>query len=193
VRVVSILCPSQSRCKPFASKYFLVAMPVPGIYDNGTVRAVGFGMQSTSPDQLVAGLSARNGERRKNARFDMRFPVLLRALGGPWIATETADVSATGAMFVTERPFLLNAPIEYVLRFPPELTKAPQPLLVRFFGAVLRCERKTDGSGLYGVAVRNSGHRYLTREEAAGFDAIAQNPPQPATPQNAQSIQTNSR
>jgi len=148
-------------------------------------------MHSTSlPDELVTGLSAPSGERRKNARFDMRFPVLLRALGEPWLATETADVSATGAMFVTQRPFLLNAPIEYVLRFPPELTKAPQPLLVRFFGTVLRCERTSDGSGVYGVAVRNSGHRYLTREEAAGFDAIAPKPRQPATT-DSQSIRTN--
>jgi hypothetical protein len=129
------------------------------------------------PDELAAGLSARSGERRKNARFDMHFPVLLRALGDPWLTAETADVSAAGAMFVTERPFLLNTPVEYVLSFPPELTKASRPLLVRFFGNVLRCERLPDGSGLYGVAVRNSGHRYLTREEAAGFDAIAPEPP----------------
>ena len=136
-------------------------------------------MQSTSlPDELLAGLSARSGERRKNARFDMHFPVLLRALGDPWVTTQTADVSAAGAMFVTERPFLLNAPVEYVLSFPPELTKAPQPLLVRFFGAVLRCERLPDGSGLYGIAVRNSGHRYLTREEAAGLEGIVAKPPQ---------------
>jgi hypothetical protein len=120
----------------------------------------------------------------------MHFPVLLRALGEPWVTTETADVSATGAMFVTERPFLLNAPVEYVLSFPPELTKATRVLLVRFFGTVLRCERVPDGSALYGVAVRNSGYRYLTREEAAGIGAIAVKPPQSAL-RNSHPIQSN--
>jgi hypothetical protein len=151
-------------------------------------------MQPTSlPEELATGLSARAGERRKNARFDMHFPVLLRALGESWVTTETADVSTTGAMFVTQRPFLLNAPVEYVLSFPPELTKASRTLLVRFFGAVLRCEHVPDGSGHYGVAVRNSGHRYLTREEAAGLDAIASKPPQPATLRNSQATQRNDR
>ena len=137
-------------------------------------------MQSTSlPDELVAGLEARSAERRKNTRFDMRFPVLLRPLGEPWVTTETADVSTTGALFVTERPLLLNTPVEYVLSFPPELTKASQPLLVRFFGTVLRCERVPDANGLYGVAVRNSGHRYLSREEASSFRPAVRNPRNP--------------
>ena len=165
-----------------------------GIDVNGSIRARNSYMQSTLlPDALAASLSARFSERRKNARFDMHFPVLLRALGESWLATETADVSATGAMFVTERPFLLNASVEYVLSFPPELTKAAQPLLVRFFGTVLRCERVSDGSRLYGVAVRNRGHRYLTRGEAAGFDVIATTPPQSETLRNSQPIEGNSR
>src|SRR5215469_4039056 len=111
-------------------------------------------MQSTSlPEELAAGLSAGSSERRKNVRFDMHFPVLLHALGEAWVATETADVSAAGAMFVTERPFQINLPVEYVLRFPPELTKAPRPLLVRFFGTVLRCEHVPDCGERYGIAV----------------------------------------
>jgi hypothetical protein len=134
-------------------------------------------MQAISlPGELAAGLTARSDERRKKPRFDMRFPVHVRALGDPWITTETADVSTTGAMFVTQCPFLLNAPVEYILGFPPELTKAPQPLLVRFFGTVVRCENVPDGNGHYGVAVRNSGYRYLSREEASGFKAVAAKP-----------------
>ena len=53
----------------------------------------------------------------KDPRFDVHLPVLLRTLEEPWITTETADVGATGAMFLTERPFLLNAPVEYVLSY----------------------------------------------------------------------------
>jgi hypothetical protein len=118
-------------------------------------------------------MNVRAGERRKNPRFDMHFPVFLRALGDSWTLSQTADVSAAGALFVTEKPFLLSSPIEYVLTFPSELTKAPQPLRVRFFGAVLRCERVAEGIG-FGVAVRNTAHRYLTRDEASSFDTLEQ-------------------
>lgn len=121
---------------------------------------------------LSAAMPVRAGERRKNPRFDMHFSVFLRAFGDPWSVTVTADLSAAGALFVTDRPFLLNTPIEYVLTFPPELTKAPQPLRVRFYGSVLRCERVPDGNGTFGVAVRNTAHRYLTREESAAFDEL---------------------
>ncbi|HEY4900250.1 MAG TPA: PilZ domain-containing protein, partial [Terriglobales bacterium] len=120
-------------------------------------------------------LPIQSGERRKNPRFDMHFPVFLRALGDSWAVSETADVSATGAFFVTDRPFLLNTPIEYVLTFPPDLTKAPQPLRVRFLGVVLRCERVPDSNKAFGIAVRNTAHRYLSREESASFDDGAQN------------------
>jgi hypothetical protein len=137
-------------------------------------------------------LSARSGERRKGPRFEMG-PVLLRTLGEPWITTETADVSATGAMFPTERPFLLNAPVEYVLSFPPELTTATQPLLVRFFGTVLRCERVPDGDGFYGIGVRSSGRRYLSPAEAAGFQAGASKPRESVTPRNSLPLQGNGR
>jgi PilZ domain len=130
-------------------------------------------MQSTSfPNQLNAGLVSPFGERRKHARFAMHFRIILRALGEPWTSSQTGDVSAAGVFFFSDRPFLLNAPIEYVLIFPQELTKAARPLLVRFFGMVLRCERAADGGGLYGIAVRNTAHRYLTGAEAAGFMAI---------------------
>jgi len=123
---------------------------------------------------LPSGLPLQSGERRKHLRFDMHFPVFLRALGDSWTVSETADVSRTGAFFVTDRPFLLNTPIEYLLTFPPDLTKAPQPLRVRFFGMVLRCERVPDSSKAFGIAVRNTAHRYLTRDESASFDEVAQ-------------------
>ena len=124
--------------------------------------------------QPPVGIQSRAGERRKNPRFDMHFAVFLRAMGGPWSRSQTADVSAAGAFFTTDSPFLLNTPVEYVLTFPQELTKAKQPLRVRFFGSVLRCERIPDANGAFGVAVRKTGHRYLSKEEAANFDSIEQ-------------------
>jgi len=104
----------------------------------------------------------------------MHFTAFFRALGDPWSATQTADVSAAGAFFITDRPFLLNTPVEYVLTFPPDLTKAAQPLRVRFFCMVLRCERSHEGTGMFGIAVRNTAHRYLTRDESANFEAMEQ-------------------
>ncbi len=122
--------------------------------------------------EAPVGVPLQSGERRKNLRFDIHVPVLLRGIGDPWAVTETADVSATGAFFVVDRPFLLNTPIEYVLTFSPELTKASQPLRVRFFGMVLRCERVAGGNGSFGIAVRNTAHRYLTPDEASSYEVM---------------------
>lgn len=144
-------------------------------------------MQSSFPPHEVAvTLLSRSDERRKNPRFDMHVPIFVRALGELWVVTETADVSAAGAFFVAERPLLLNAPLEYVLTFRPDLTKAKRPLLVRFFGKVLRCERLPGVDGFYGIAVRNTAHRYLTREEAAGFDAMQLKPSRSADSADAE-------
>jgi len=131
-------------------------------------------MATASLSAASAGVHVGATERRKNTRFAMRFSVFLRALGDPWTLSETSDISAAGAMFITDRPFLLNTPIEYVLTFPPELTKAARPIRVRFHGTVLRCERLLSGDGVFGVAVRNTAHRYLAGEEAATFDALDQ-------------------
>jgi hypothetical protein len=130
-------------------------------------------MQSNSlPREQTVGLGLRSGERRKHPRFDMHFSVFLRGLGEPWTVSETADVSTKGAFFVTDRPFLLNTPMEYVLTFPPDLTKAPEPLRVRFFAMVLRCERAPESQDAFGIAVLNTAHRYLTHEEAASFSVV---------------------
>ena len=126
------------------------------------------------PEGLSPDLPALPDERRKSPRFDLHFPVFVRALGGPWMVSETDDVSAAGAFFFADHPFLLNAPVEYVLTFPPDLTKAPQPLRVRFFGMVLRCQRVAGGRGAFGVAVRTTAHRYLMRQEAAPFEEMEQ-------------------
>ena len=144
-------------------------------------------MQSNSrANERLSGLTFQAGERRKRPRFDMRFPVFLRGLGDPWTVSETADVSAAGAFFVASRPFLPNTPMEYVLTFPTDLTKAPEPLRVRFFGMVSRCERVPGSQEVFGVAVRNTAHRYLTREEAASFDVMEEKraavPEQPLKP-----------
>jgi len=37
---------------------------------------------------------------------------------------------------------------------------------------VLRCERILGGDGSFHVAVRNTAHRYLSKEESASFDLM---------------------
>jgi hypothetical protein len=130
-------------------------------------------MQSDAASNGVsASTPVQSGERRKNRRFNMHFSAFVRAPGDPWSLSETTDVSAPGVSFVTDRPFLLHTAVEYVLTFPPDLTKAAQPLRVRFFGLVLRCERIAEGRNKFAIAVHNTAHRYLTLQEAESFEAM---------------------
>ncbi len=126
-------------------------------------------------------MHSRADERRKNPRFDIHFSVFLRALGDPWTKSETTEMSATGASFVTNRPLLLSTPVEYVLTLPPELTKAQRSIRVRFYASVLRCERIVNGNGAFAVAVRNTSYRYLSATEAAAFETLELRP-EPSDP-----------
>jgi PilZ domain len=125
-----------------------------------------------APGSVAAGMHARADERRKRPRFDMHFSAFLRVLGDTWTRSQTIELSATGASLITNRPFLLNTPVEYVLTLPPELTRAPREIRVRFFGSVLRCERIPQENGSFGVVVRNTSHRYLSADEAEVFDTL---------------------
>lgn len=124
------------------------------------------------PSPLPQGIKPRAHERRKYHRFDIHFSVLLRVLGDTWMSSETIEVSATGASLITDRPFLLNTPVEYVLTLPPELTKASRSIRVRFFAEVLRCQRISNDDRTFGVVVRNASHRYLSSDESAVFDEL---------------------
>ena len=135
--------------------------------------------------ETMPGDSLRNGlpldlsvgptERRKGLRFDISVPVLLRAIGDSWRVGKTVNVGISGAFLVTDRPLLLGVSIEYVLTFAPDLTKAPRPLRLRFFGMVVRCGPVFESGHTFGLAVRKECHHcYLSREQSAGYDAIEQ-------------------
>lgn len=126
------------------------------------------------PSPVPERMKLRASERRKNSRFEMRFSVFLRVVGDSWMTSETTEVSASGASLITDRPFLLNTPVEYVLTLPPDLTKAPHSIRVRFFGSVLRCERLPQDAAAFGVVVRNTSYRYLSARDAAVFDELEQ-------------------
>ncbi len=129
---------------------------------------------NSPPDSVPGGTNSQAGERRKSLRFDIRFSAFLRVPGETWTRSETVEVSAAGASFVTNLPFLLNTPVEYVLALPPDLTKAQRHLRLRFHGTVLRCERIGTDSGTFGVSVRNTSHRYLSADEATLFETLEQ-------------------
>jgi hypothetical protein len=53
----------------------------------------------------------------------------------------------------------------------PELPKAKQPLIHRFYGTVLRCEQGREGDFSFGIALQGFECRYLPKEEAARLAA----------------------
>ena len=88
------------------------------------------------------------------------------------ILGETVNVSAGGAYFASKVALPPDEPVEYVLTFPPELTHAPAPWRVRFYGSVVRVETKSVEEGTYGVALQTTKHRYLSPEEPDGFCSL---------------------
>ena len=129
---------------------------------------------NSSPSPPPEGIKPRPRERRKNTRFDMRFSVLLRVVGDSWMSSETIELSATGASLVTDRPFLLNTPVEYVVTLPPELTKAPVPSEFDFSARSFAANELIKTHATFGVVVRNTSHRYLSPNESAVFDELEQ-------------------
>ena len=111
-------------------------------------------------------------DRRTKLRFEMNLPVLLHAIGEPWKIGVAANVSAKGAFVLTKDPLLLGARIEYVIKVPPELSKANQPLMIRFFGTALRCDSRRNGGFSFGIALESHEFRYLPVDEAAKFGAL---------------------
>jgi hypothetical protein len=115
-------------------------------------------------------ISPRSGERRRTLRFAMHCSILLHPHASDRrILAETANVSAGGVYFASKVALPPDEPVEYVLTFPPELTHAPSPWRVRFYGSVVRVEAKSAEEGIYGLALQTTKHRYLSPEEPDGF------------------------
>jgi PilZ domain len=86
-------------------------------------------------------------------RAHRRFPLSLTTqLQGSWpalqnIDSETLDVSAGGVLFRVNRPLSVGEEVEFLLRFGPDLTMTSPPLLVRFWGKVVRTQERPDIPG----------------------------------------------
>ena len=121
------------------------------------------------PSSRIEALTSHSRDRRTKPRFDLSFPVLLRTGGEAWRPGRSQNVGAKGVFVLTDSPFMPRPNAEYVLRLPPELTKANQPLMIWFVGKVLRCESVHEGDFSYGIALQSRDYRYLPKEEVSAF------------------------
>jgi hypothetical protein len=118
--------------------------------------------------------TSRPTDRRTRLRFDMNLPVLLRTFAQPWKAGELTNIGTKGAFVLINDPLLLKVPVECMVRLPPVLTKAKQPLMIRFVGTVVRCEARQEGDFSFGAAFESRNYKYLPVEDAARFDVLFQ-------------------
>lgn len=124
------------------------------------------------PPSRIEVLTSPSPERRTKLRFDLSFPVLLRTTGDSWKAGESRNLSVRGAFVLTDSRFMVRPDAEYILRVPPELTKAAQPLMIHFRGTILRCEHVREEDSSFGIALQSRDYRYLPKDEVAKFGAL---------------------
>ncbi|HEU5401864.1 MAG TPA: PilZ domain-containing protein [Terriglobales bacterium] len=99
-------------------------------------------MNALSPISTASPMIAQT-EKRAHRRFPLS---LTTQLQGSWptrqdIDSETLDVSAGGVLFRVKRELSIGEEVEFLLRFGPDLTMTSPPLLVRFWGKVVRADR----------------------------------------------------
>ncbi len=92
----------------------------------------------------TASLMTTQTEKRAHRRFPLSLTTQLQVC---WpnpqnIESETLDVSAGGVLFRSKRALPVGEDVEFLLRFGPDLTMTSPPLLVRFWGKVVRTEER---------------------------------------------------
>lgn len=105
-------------------------------------------METLSP-MATSPLMIAQTEKRAHRRFPLS---LTTQLQGSWpnlqnIDSETLDVSAGGVLFRAKRALPVGEDVEFLLRFGPDLTMTSPPLLVHFWGKVVRIEDCADLPG----------------------------------------------
>ncbi len=93
-------------------------------------------------------------ERRSATRFQLKLPLTLR-FDGKEIAAFTSDVSARGVLFYSDSDQFGNAPLEFDITFPPEITLSTS-LRVRCRGTIVR----TMPPSPMGIGVAATIHNY---------------------------------
>ena len=94
-----------------------------------------------SPDG-IAGVPRQ--EVRCAVRFPLSLPVVLSTEAEEFSAS-TVNVSASGALFVTDRNIPLEKLIGFALRMPAQILGTPRDVLVHCRGRVVRCYPSQNG------------------------------------------------
>lgn len=101
-------------------------------------------------------------EKRSIRRFLLDLPISVKFLdnGKHEIAGRTRDVSARGVYMYLETEIRPDAPIEFVMTLPPEITLSG-PIRVRCTGTVLRVDKSGTEQG---VAVTINKYDFVNEE-----------------------------
>jgi len=101
-------------------------------------------------------------EKRSTRRFSFDLPISVRFLanGRRDMAGHTRDVSSRGVFMYLEGEIEADAPIEFVMTLPPEITLS-ESMRVRCVGRVLRVDRSAQEQG---VAVAIDQYDFVSEE-----------------------------
>ena len=98
-------------------------------------------MSPSTPGLTVSPTSVANVPRQEvrcAVRFPLSLPVMLSTEVEEFSAV-TANVSASGVLFITDRRVLSGTLIGFSLRMPGEILGTPRDVLVHCRGRVVRC------------------------------------------------------
>ena len=104
-------------------------------------------MNPQAPELTVSQIGiggAPRQEVRCAVRFPLSLPVVLSTDDGEFSAA-TVNVSANGALFITDRTVTTGTLIGFSLRMPGEILGTPRDVLVRCLGRVVRCYPSQNG------------------------------------------------
>lgn len=83
-------------------------------------------------------MQAGGSELRNAVRFPLVIPVLIEA-SGVQMKAMTENISATGVLFVVDRPLALQTPVRFTMTMPGRAMGTPVDVVVKCGGRVVRC------------------------------------------------------
>ena len=88
--------------------------------------------------------SGHQSEQRNSLRFPLHLQVTLKTPTEEHRA-QTVDISAGGALFLTDACIPVDSPVEFTIEMPKEVVGAEHPVLVKCQGRVVRCSEEATG------------------------------------------------
>jgi len=82
--------------------------------------------------------SGHQSDQRNSFRFPLQLQVTLRTPTEEYHA-KTIDISAGGALFLTDVCIPVDCPMEFTIEMPKEVLGVDHPVLVKCQGRVVRC------------------------------------------------------